>query len=103
MRTRYWGLYDYEEKEWLLETGWLSIGADAGKRERFDTWEDAHKAGEIYVADIHPRPFYVTTKPRKLPPEVAALIEAVKKFDQSRTGWIEVAKALDAINDESNQ
>ena len=102
MRTRYWGLYDYDDDTWLSNRKedpttsdlWL---VNPTNRRRFDTLQQAKQfaSEELLHSDVMPRPFYVTTK-RKLPPEAQAVIDAVKRYDACGTGWKAVIDALRA-------
>ena len=86
-RERYWGVYNWESKVWSM--------SEPGKRVRFPSSELAY----AFITPVGlcsgytPRPFYVTRKPRP----THDLIEAVKKFDAGKGGWIDVKKALEKL------
>lgn len=98
MRTRYWGLYDYSDGSWLGAelTGNKLWCTKPTKRKRFDSFEHAKRNAESVDGQCVPRPFYVTTKPRKLPPEAQAVIDAIKRYDACGVGWKAVIDALRA-------
>lgn len=69
------------------------------KRLRYADEQYVKEESLRYRSSVVPRPFYVTTKPRKIPPEAQAVIDATQKFDQGKCGWVEVMSALKRYNE----
>ena len=93
MRTRYWGLYNYENGKWIADDAHGTYMIKPRHRRRHTTYEAAQSDANYGWV---PRPFYVVTKPRKLPPEAQAVIDAVKRYDACGVGWKAVIDALRA-------
>src|SRR5574339_427174 len=99
MRTRYRGLYDTQTKEWLARD-MFSHGVmwhcKPAKRLRYADEQYVKEESLRYRSSVMARSFYVTTKPRKLPPEAQAVIDKLKRWDKNEINWTEVQQALDA-------
>jgi hypothetical protein len=93
-RERYWGLYDTATHAWLTKSHNWETGKGV-KRMRFERVSDAKNAAALKVSAVIPRPFYVARKPRPVPAEALAVINAVRRWDGGSCGWTDVKKALE--------